>query len=57
MRIYESVSKIADVGVGAAYNNVQKLFIIRNLWNILQKPCRILVQITYPDYSRGQITE
>lgn len=57
MRIYESVSKIADVGVGAAYNNVQKLFIIRNLWNILQKPCRILVQITYPGYSRGQITE
>jgi len=34
MRIYESVLDVADVGVGAAYNNVQKLFTIKGLQNI-----------------------
>jgi len=34
MIIYESVLEVAGVGVGAANNNVQKLFIIRHLQNI-----------------------
>ncbi len=56
MRIYESVLDVADVGVGAAYNNVQKLFIIKNLRNIFLKACHLSVQIIYPGYSIGRTT-
>ena len=41
MRMYESVLDVADVGVGAAYNNVQKLFIIKNLRNIFLKAFQV----------------
>ena len=56
MRSYESVLEIADVGEGSTDIDTYSPFVIRHLTHLFKKPCRILVQITYPGYSRGQIT-
>ena len=56
MRSYESVLEIADVGEGSTDIDTYSPFIIRHLATFFKKTCRILVQITYPGYSRGQIT-
>lgn len=57
MRTYESVLGIAGVSKKLTNINTNIPFIISHLGNLFEKPCRILVQITYPDYSRAQITE
>ena len=56
MRSYESV--LAKAGIGERPTDVDTYipFIIRHLAAFFKKTCRILVQITYPGYSRGQIT-
>ncbi len=57
MRIYESVLDTANVGVHHAYVYRHKVFIIRYLKGIFWIACHLSVQITYPGYSRAQITE
>ena len=53
---YESV--LAKAGIGECPTDIDTYipFIIRHLATFFKKTCRILVQITYPGYSRAQIT-
>ena len=51
---YESVLEIADIGERTTDVDTYIPFIIRHLAAFFKKTCRILVQITYPGYSRAQ---
>jgi len=56
MRSYESVLAKADIGERPTDVDTYIPFIFRHLDTFFKKPCPMLVQITYPGYSRGQIT-